>query len=137
MKWFWRLARAWLTGGSMTYESTVTHAAKCCDGVSYKITRMSFGRRLELTRLVRELGIRMEFCDAGSDLADQLRARLLSGEIDRLYLDWGLVEITGLDLDGSPASPESLVKDGPEGLCLEILDAIKAECGLSDEERKN
>jgi len=52
------------------------------------ISRMSFGRRVELTRLVRELGARMEFRDAGSELADKLEARLLSAEIDKLYLDW-------------------------------------------------
>ena len=43
---------------------------------------MSFGRRVELTRLVRELGARMEFCEAGSELTDKLEARLLSAEID-------------------------------------------------------
>jgi hypothetical protein len=80
----------------MNYESTVTHAAKCCEGVSYKVCRMSFGRRVELTRLVRELGARMEFRDAGNELDDKLEARLLSAEIDRLYLDWGLMEVSGL-----------------------------------------
>ena len=30
-----------------------------------------------------------------------------------------------------------VVSDGPEDLCREILTAIKHECGLTDEERKN
>jgi hypothetical protein len=121
----------------MTYESTVTHAAKCCDGVTYTISRMSFGRRVELTRMVRILGARMEFRDAGSELVDKLEARLLSAEIDGLYLDWGLVAVSGLELDGSTATPAALIAAGPEELCTEILEAIKSECGLSEEERKN
>jgi hypothetical protein len=47
------------------------------------------------------------------------------------------VEVGGLELDGSPASPESLIAQGPEGLFREALEAVKRECGLSDEERKN
>ncbi len=121
----------------MTYESTVTRAAECCEGVRYTISRMSFGRRVKLTRLVRELGTRMEFCEAGSELTDKLEARLLSAEIDRLYLEWGMVAVSGLELDGLAASPLTLIGAGPEDLCSEILGAIKAECGLSDEERKN
>jgi hypothetical protein len=98
---------------------------------------MSFGRRVELTRLVRELGAEMEFREAGSELVDKIEARLLSARINRLYLEWGLVEVFGLDLDGSPATPSTLIEVGPEDLCTEILDAIKFECGLSEEERKN
>src|SRR3954468_21497248 len=104
----------------MNYESTVTHAAKCCEGVSYRISRMSFGRRVELTRLVRELGSRMEFREAGGELGDKLEARLLSAEINRLYLEWGLMDITGLELDGLPATPATLIAAGPDELCTEI-----------------
>ncbi len=121
----------------MHYESTLTLASESCGGVHYKISRMSFGRRVDLTRRVRELGARLEFREAGSELADKLEARLLSAEIDRLYLDWGLMEVSGLDLDDRPATPETLVAAGPEELCREILAAIKAECELSEEERKN
>ncbi len=48
-----------------------------------------------------------------------------------------LVEIEGLEIDGEPARPESVIERGPEALCQEILRAIHAECGLSAEERKN
>ena len=121
----------------MNYESSIVIAAHNREGVSYKISRMSFGRRVELTRKVRDLGQRMEFREAGSELSDKLEARLLSCEIDRLYLDWGLVDVFGLNLDGAPATPDALITAGPEDLCREILAAIKVECGLSEEERKN
>jgi hypothetical protein len=54
-----------------------------------------------------------------------------------LYLTWGLVRVEGLEVDGATATPESLLDEGPEDLCREAITAIKAECGLTDAERKN
>jgi hypothetical protein len=62
---------------------------------------------------------------------------LLASEIDKLYLEWGLIRVNGIDLDGEPASKEKLIASGPEDLCREILAAIRRECGLSEEQRKN
>ena len=64
-------------------------------------------------------------------------ASLLGAEIDRLYIRWGLEEIRGLVLDGAPATAESLIESGPEELFLEALTAVRAECGLTENERKN
>jgi hypothetical protein len=50
---------------------------------------------------------------------------------------WGLEEIHGLELDGQPATAESLIERGPEELFVEALAAVKSECGLSENERKN
>ena len=36
-----------------------------------------------------------------------------------------------------PATAESLIESGPEELFKEALAAVKAECGLSENERKN
>ena len=121
----------------MRYDSTITIESKTAAGVSFTIRRMSFGRRLELTRRVRELSQRLEFSAAGSDVKDRLDAAVLSAEIDRLYVEWGVSQIAGLELDGEPATPVSVLELAPEELTREIVDAIKAECSLSDEERKN
>ncbi|MEK7406856.1 MAG: hypothetical protein AAB225_17405 [Acidobacteriota bacterium] len=121
----------------MKYQSVVAVEAKCCPGVSYTIRRVSFGRRIELIRQVRELAGKVEFLEAGSDPREKIEASLLASEIDRLYLLWGLVKVEGLDVDGEPATPESLAASGPEALCGEILAAIKAEFGLNEDERKN
>lgn len=43
----------------------------------------------------------------------------------------------GLKIDGNEACPFSLVDRGPEKLVYEIIDIIKAESGLTDDERKN
>ena len=66
-----------------------------------------------------------------------MEASLLGAEIDRLYIRWGLEEIRGLEIDGAPATAVSLVESGPEELFLEALTAVKAECGLLENERKN
>ena len=77
-----------------------------------------------------------EFLEAG-DVKEKIDAALLTSEIDRLYVLWGLKELHGLELDGGPATPELLAAIGPEDLFREALDAVRAECGLTEKERKN
>ena len=121
----------------MNYESTVTFDSMTVEGVQYTIARMSFGRRVELTRRVRELGQKIDFLEAGEDVKEKIEATLLATEVEKLYVEWGLKGITGLQIDGAEATPSSLVSDGPEDLCREIVSAIKTECRLSEDERKN
>lgn len=121
----------------MRYESTRTITSQVIDGVRFTIARMSFGRRIELTKRIRELSRKMEFLEAGDSINEKIEAALLANEIEKLYLEWGLKQIDGLEIDGTPASARSLIEDGPEELSKEIAAAIKAECGLSEEERKN
>jgi hypothetical protein len=64
-------------------------------------------------------------------------AGLLQAEIDRVYLDWGLANVSGLEIDGERAGPLDLVDRGPEELVREALAAVKAGAGLSEAERKN
>jgi hypothetical protein len=98
---------------------------------------MTFGRRIELMRLVRDLATRLEFFEAGKDAGNKMEASLLGAEIDRLYVEWGLESVSGLEIDGEPATTRSLIDRGPEGLFFEVLAAVKTECGLSEAERKN
>jgi hypothetical protein len=121
----------------MNYESYTTIASTSSPGVSFKLRRMSVERRLGLTRRLRELLQRIEFLESGEDPRESMEAALLATEVDQVYLLWGVAEIAGLEIDGQPATPETLVAAGPEGLCREIISAIKSECGLSEDERKN
>ena len=121
----------------MTYESVVEVESKVAPGVRFTVARMSFGRRVELMRRVRELARRMEFLEAGDQPGEKMDAGLLRAEIDHLYLAWGLRAVSGLVLDGGQASPELLAESGPEELFREALAAVRAETGLTDEERKN
>jgi len=131
--------------GSVTKEKaalpdgrvSVTKEGLRYPGVRYEIRRISFGRRIELARCIREVGRKAEYLEAGTDVRDKLEATVLSAEIDRVYLDWGLVGVEGMEIDGEAATPQSLIDAGPVELAAEILNRIKAECGLTEDERKN
>jgi len=92
---------------------------------------------MELIRGIRDLSLKSEFLNAGESPVEKLEAALLAGEIDRLYVSWGLQDLIGLEVDGVAATPELLASRGPEDLFREAVSLIKAECGLSEEERKN
>jgi hypothetical protein len=98
---------------------------------------MSFARRVDLMRRVRELARRAEFLEAGQKPAEKMDAALLQAEIDRLYVAWGLRSVSGLELDGKAATADSLVESGPEDLFREALAAVRAATGLNAAERKN
>jgi hypothetical protein len=119
------------------WESRIWFDAQAMDGVRYEIVRVSFGRRIELARRIREIGRKMEYLEAGSDARETLEATVLAAEIDRAYLEWGLSAVEGLEIDGVAATPETLVDRGPVELAMEILGRIKSECGMTEDERKN
>ncbi len=121
----------------MDYTSTTGLASQTVAGAQFRIRKMSFERRVDLMRRVRELLQRVEFLEGGNDPREHAEANLLAAEIDRTFLLWGLVEVTGLTIDGQAATPESLAAAGPEGLCREIVTAVKRQCGLTEDERKN
>jgi hypothetical protein len=119
------------------WESRIGFDAEAMEGVRYEIVRVSFGRRIELARRIREIGRKMEYLEAGSDARETLEATVLAAEIDRAYLEWGLVAVEGLEIDGVAATPETLIDRGPVDLAMEILGRIKSECGMTEDERKN
>ena len=124
-----------MTHGSWVSKKVVESQNR--PGVEFVIARMTFGRRIELMRHVRDLAARLEYFEAGRDAKNEMEAGLLGVEIDRLYVRWGLREISGLDLDGVGATPESLAESGPEGLFREAVTLVRRQAGLSVEERKN
>ena len=121
----------------MKYESVISIESLTHQGVVFVVSRMSFGRRLELMRLVRGIAVKVEFHRAGESEGDKMESAILSAEIDRLYLTWGLVEIRGLSIDGEAATPNVLASSGPEELFREALLAVRTQCGLTEQERKN
>jgi hypothetical protein len=121
----------------MTYESVATVDSRVAPGVRFTVAKMSFGRRTELMRQVRELARKVEFLEAGRDPGQKMDAALLRVEIERLYVKWGLIGIAGLELDGVEATPELLVEAGPEELFREAAGLVRWQTGLSAEERKN
>ena len=121
----------------MNYSSEVAIDSRAMPGVRLVVRRMSFARRVELMRRIRELARRAEFFKAGDDPDGQMEAVLVRAEIDRLYVGWGVKALEGLTVDGEPATVESLADAGPEALFREALEAVRRECGLTEAERKN
>ena len=126
-----------LTEALMVYESVATVESQVAGGVKFTIAKMSFGRRADLMRQVRELTRKVEFLEAARELGQKMDAALLRVEIDRLYVRWGLLGISGLQLDGLDATPQSLAEAGPEDLFREALALVRSQTGLTAEERKN
>lgn len=121
----------------MEYTSRVHKRCEKHPAVEYTIARLSLGRRIELGQAVREIGLKTEFLSASRNVIDQIEAGILQRKIDRVYLEWGLLSIKGLTIDGAEATPATLIEKGPEDLLNEILASIRAELQLSEEDRKN
>jgi hypothetical protein len=121
----------------MTYESVMLVESRIAPGVTFRVAKMSYGRRTELMRRIRELSRHMEFLEAGKEPADKMDAALAEAEIGRLYVSWGLRGVSGLVVDGAEATPELLAESGPEDLFREALAAVQLQAGLTQEERKN
>jgi len=122
---------------SALWQSKTVVRSESWPGVEFVIARITFGRRLELLKRVRDLAVRLEYFEAGREEKNRIEASLLGAQLDRLYIEWGLEEVRGIEIDGEPATPENLVDRGPEELFQEALAAVKVECGLSEQERKN
>ena len=122
---------------SHSVESSAWFDAETHAGVRFRVARISVARRIELARRIREIGRGIEFLATGQDPREKLEAAVLTAEIDRVYLEWGLEEIRGLAIDGDPATPAALIEKGPLDLAKEMLSRIKRECGLNEDERKN
>jgi hypothetical protein len=120
-----------------SHDSTVRIRSKLIPAVEYTLHRVSFGRRLSMLRDLRELSGRAEFAAAGAAVGDRIEAAVLEKEIACYQLRWGVAEISGLLIDGAPATIESLVEGGPEALVHEVLRLIRAQLDLTEEERKN
>lgn len=122
----------------MTYASAIDVESQVAPGVRLRVRRMSFGRRMELTRRLHELLAKLEFLRAGEgSSAEAAESALVGGEIDREYLRWGLAGVEGLEIDGRPASAEDLIESGPEELVDEALRIVREQAGLTEAERKN
>ena len=120
----------------LEYASVVWRESRAMPGVRYAINRMSLMQRIALTKSIRDLTLSHDFLRAG-DSADQVEATLSELLVKKLYLEWGLDQIEGLQIDGEAATMDSLVIKGPEKLTDEIVADIQSELGLSDEETKN
>ncbi len=119
-----------------TIQSVTWHASQSLPGVRFAIRQVSLAGRIELMTSMRSLVEKNEFLRAGDSL-DQTDAAISDLLARKLYLEWGLREIAGLNIDGKSANVYRLIDSGPESLCSEIVDSIRMSLELSETERKN
>src|SRR5712671_2486993 len=106
----------------MNYTSTIDLESQAIPGVKFRIRRVTFGRRLDLARILRDrLEAIAKLALATESPARAAQTALLSAEMDCVHLRWGLDAIEGLEIDGAPATADSLIDSGPESLVKEIL----------------
>jgi hypothetical protein len=144
----------------VNFVTTVKVESTVFPGVSFTLNKMSEARRAQLRlmiaeptsrirNLLREMGnLEEKYPNAETsprpeDVTNELLAlsdkmeQISSDEINPKWLKWGLKSIEGLDIDGVPATPETLLSDGPPALFMEIVSEIKRVAQLSGDEEKN
>lgn len=87
--------------------------------------------------MLRPLIARAEFVAADARPEQQLELVLLDRSVQQLCVEWSVQDLTGLLLDGEPATVHSLLEKAPELLVQELLVAIQGQLGLTPDERKN
>ena len=120
----------------LLYSGETWHESQSFPGVRFAVRGMSLGARLTLTERLGDLLRRHEFLRAG-DVLEDTEASLAELLVRRLYLEWGLVTIDGLLINGLDATADLLIENGPEDLSNEIVNVIRANLELSEAERKN
>ena len=108
MKFPWRSDKGRVANeiAGASHTSEVAVESRVVPGVTYTIAKMSFARRVELMRQVRDLARRTSFLAASDDAGDKMDAALLRAEIERVYVMWGVKSVAGLAVDGKAAGRE-------------------------------
>lgn len=117
-------------------ESVRWMESKEFPGVRCSIREPSLGNRIALTQKLHDLTARNEFLAGGREL-QQLELVLAELLVQKALIEWGLAAVEGLKIDGENPTTDLLIESGPEKLVAEIAQAIRARCGLTEEERKN
>jgi hypothetical protein len=119
------------------------------EGVAFTLNRMTEGRRIKLrlaladaTARLRETLVEIRRLKEqetpepkrAAELLDTVTA-IVEDEVTPAWVRWGLHAIEGLEIDGQPATVESLIESGPTALYAEIAAAVRREAGLSDEQQ--
>lgn len=142
------------------YSSTITLDSQVNPGVQFTIFKMSEARRADFRlKSAEPMGRVRNLTREAEALSDRIKA-MPDGEIDRTvlvqvedlhesintelichvnpaWIRWGLKEVTGLIIDGEPATVESLISKGDPALFAEVLQAIKDVSSMTDEQLKN
>lgn len=121
----------------MEHSTYFDYASVNCPGVSCRIRKITFQRRLMLLREIRELARQYEFTAAGETVQQKYESAVIQQEINKHYWQNFVIAVDGLTIDGAPATTESVWSDGPDGLVQEVLQVVTSHVFLSADEAKN
>ncbi|MCW5963465.1 MAG: hypothetical protein KIT83_05455 [Bryobacterales bacterium] len=125
------------TPDGVLYASETEMASKTYPGVRFVLRRCSVARRIALIERLAGHASRFEALKASERIDDRAQAEALLLRMDFEYLDWGLLRVSGLMVDGELPDARALFDRGPERLVHEVISRIREECELSEAERKN
>lgn len=148
----------------MNFSTTETHESQAEPGVRFTVRVLNriqrAGRDMELlkhrerlTQIQSEIAELIVEKDNGPGQPKtmsvkpgaEVRMAVLSHEstlieaqhVTPAYIRAGLVSVEGYDIDGQPATVETIISGGSDALLDEIYTACSAASGLSAEQRKN
>lgn len=121
----------------MEHVTTLDHESRVCPGVKVTLKRVSFWRRSELMKRLAPILAKARAIASTNEAEDLSSSGILRREILHILLEWGIVEVSGLRIDGAQATKETLLRDGPEELALEIFNELQRQLSLNETERKN
>lgn len=121
----------------MEHVTTLVHQSRVCPGVKVTLKRISFWRRSELMKRLAPILAKARAIASSNDAEDLSSSGMLRREISQILLEWGIVEVSGLRIDGAQATKATLLTDGPEELVLEIFGELQRQLSLNESERKN
>lgn len=121
----------------VVYASEREFLSASYPGIRFAVKRCSAARRIELIERLAKHASHFEALRASERMDDRVQAEALRIRMDFEYLDWGLLRISGLRIDDETPNAQLLFDRGPESLVAEIVQHIRNECELSENERKN
>jgi hypothetical protein len=119
------------------YITNFDHHSQNFPGVTCRIEKITFEKRLALLKEIRELARQYEFSAAGVSVGDRYEAAVIQHEINQRYWHYFVSAVSGLSIDGDEATAASVWSCGPDGLVQEVLEVIASQVFLSADEAKN
>lgn len=127
----------------MKFDSRIVKDSAVDPSVRFTLNKMTEGRRIAINlRLADHRRKVMEMVAAAEALAQgdgrevlpALRevAEYTDNHITPEWVRWGLHKIEGLEIDGAPATVETLIQSGPPALYREIAAEIRAAVVLTE-----
>lgn len=123
--------------GDESARAAQRYQSTCFPGVSFRVKRMTLGSRIELLEKIYPLLKEAESMAAGTSQSDQVRNQLCTLKVQEALLAWGVLELSGLCVDGVEISAERAGSGAPEELVQEMLAVIQRQIALTEAERKN